>query len=90
MDTLFSTFFGNTCSENVVFVLYHQIFITNNLTYIHVSWNTLFFYFFWKHTGESTMVINKTMLKMYLWYDNEYGYSCRMYDLLTMIIEKGI
>ena len=28
----------------------------------------------------STMVINETMLKMYVWYDNEWGYSCRMLD----------
>jgi glyceraldehyde 3-phosphate dehydrogenase len=29
----------------------------------------------------STMVINGTQLKAYAWYDNEWGYSCRMADL---------
>jgi glyceraldehyde 3-phosphate dehydrogenase len=29
----------------------------------------------------STMVVNKTQLKVYAWYDNEWGYSCRMADL---------
>ena len=29
----------------------------------------------------STMVINGTQLKVYAWYDNEWGYSCRMADL---------
>ncbi|MCP9915298.1 ArsJ-associated glyceraldehyde-3-phosphate dehydrogenase [Cyanobium sp. ATX 6F1] len=31
--------------------------------------------------GLSTMVINGTQLKVYAWYDNEWGYSCRMADL---------
>jgi glyceraldehyde 3-phosphate dehydrogenase len=29
----------------------------------------------------STMVIDGTQLKVYAWYDNEWGYSCRMADL---------
>jgi len=29
----------------------------------------------------STMVVNGTQLKVYAWYDNEWGYSCRMADL---------
>ena len=29
----------------------------------------------------STMVIGGTQLKLYAWYDNEWGYSCRMADL---------
>jgi glyceraldehyde 3-phosphate dehydrogenase len=29
----------------------------------------------------STMVIGGTQLKVYAWYDNEWGYSCRMADL---------
>jgi glyceraldehyde 3-phosphate dehydrogenase len=24
------------------------------------------------------------------WYDNEWGYSCRVGDLLKMIVEKGV
>lgn len=29
----------------------------------------------------STMVVNETQLKLYLWYDNEYGYANRMVEL---------
>ena len=38
--------------------------------------------------GISTMVINKKMLKVYAWYDNEWAYSLRLIDLVEMIIEK--
>jgi glyceraldehyde 3-phosphate dehydrogenase len=31
--------------------------------------------------GLSTMVVNGTQLKVYAWYDNEWGYSCRLADL---------
>jgi glyceraldehyde 3-phosphate dehydrogenase len=31
--------------------------------------------------GPSTMVVNGTQLKVYAWYDNEWGYSSRMADL---------
>ena len=31
--------------------------------------------------GLSTMVIHGTQLKVYAWYDNEWGYSCRLADL---------
>lgn len=31
----------------------------------------------------STMVIDKSMVKVIAWYDNEWGYSCRMIDLLV-------
>ena len=27
------------------------------------------------------MVVNGTQLKVFAWYDNEWGYSCRMADL---------
>ncbi|SBO43253.1 ArsJ-associated glyceraldehyde-3-phosphate dehydrogenase [Cyanobium sp. NIES-981] len=29
----------------------------------------------------STLVVNSTQLKVYAWYDNEWGYSCRLADL---------
>ena len=38
----------------------------------------------------STMVVDKTHLKMYVWYDNEYGYSARMVDIARMIVAKGV
>ncbi|WP_417454916.1 ArsJ-associated glyceraldehyde-3-phosphate dehydrogenase [Kiloniella sp.] len=35
--------------------------------------------------GPSTMVVDKRHLKIYAWYDNEWGYVNRMSDLLSMI-----
>ncbi|MFZ0409577.1 MAG: ArsJ-associated glyceraldehyde-3-phosphate dehydrogenase [Cyanobium sp.] len=35
--------------------------------------------------GLSTMVVNGTQLKVYAWYDNEWGYSCRMADLVSHV-----
>jgi len=29
----------------------------------------------------STLVVNGSQLKVFAWYDNEWGYSCRMADL---------
>ena len=36
----------------------------------------------------STMVVDKNMLKVYAWYDNEWGYSCRMAEIGKMVIYK--
>ncbi|MCS5699254.1 ArsJ-associated glyceraldehyde-3-phosphate dehydrogenase [Cyanobium sp. FGCU-52] len=36
--------------------------------------------------GPSTMVTHGTQLKVYAWYDNEWGYSCRMADLVSHIV----
>ena len=33
----------------------------------------------------STMVVNGTQLKVYAWYDNEWGYSCRLADIVRMV-----
>jgi glyceraldehyde 3-phosphate dehydrogenase len=38
----------------------------------------------------STMVVDNTHLKMYIWYDNEYGYSARMVDIARMIVAAGM
>ncbi|MBY6272033.1 MAG: glyceraldehyde-3-phosphate dehydrogenase [Caldibacillus debilis] len=38
----------------------------------------------------STMVIEGTMVKVLSWYDNEYGYSCRVVDLAAYIAKKGL
>ena len=37
----------------------------------------------------STMVQGSTMVKVFAWYDNEWGYSCRLADLLNFVISKG-
>jgi glyceraldehyde 3-phosphate dehydrogenase len=33
----------------------------------------------------STMVINGTQVKVYAWYDNEWGYACRLADVTRMV-----
>jgi len=33
----------------------------------------------------STMVIHGSQLKIYAWYDNEWGYVCRMMDIVDKI-----
>ncbi|NLG84652.1 MAG: type I glyceraldehyde-3-phosphate dehydrogenase [Firmicutes bacterium] len=36
----------------------------------------------------STMVIDGTMVKVVAWYDNEWGYSCRVVDLVDYIAKR--
>ena len=38
--------------------------------------------------GISTMVVNGTQVKVYAWYDNEWGYVMRMADLTKMILNQ--
>lgn len=38
----------------------------------------------------STMVIGGNMVKILAWYDNEWGYSCRLADLITYIADRGL
>jgi glyceraldehyde 3-phosphate dehydrogenase len=35
----------------------------------------------------STMVVNGTQVKIYAWYDNEWGYACRLADVARMVAE---
>ena len=37
--------------------------------------------------GPSTMAIGDNMVKVLAWYDNEWGYSCRMVDLANKVAE---
>ncbi len=39
--------------------------------------------------GLSTMVVGGNMAKVIAWYDNEWGYSCRVADLTDYIGKKG-
>jgi len=39
--------------------------------------------------GLSTMVTNETQVKVYAWYDNEWGYVCRMADI-AQLVGKGL
>jgi len=38
----------------------------------------------------STMVVNDTQLKLYLWYDNEWGYSNRTAELAKLLVQHGL
>jgi glyceraldehyde 3-phosphate dehydrogenase len=40
--------------------------------------------------GPSTMVIAGNMVKVLAWYDNEWGYSCRLADLAAYIAKRGL
>lgn len=37
----------------------------------------------------STMVIGENLVKVIAWYDNEWGYSCRVADLAALVCEAG-
>jgi glyceraldehyde 3-phosphate dehydrogenase len=37
-----------------------------------------------------TMVIGNNMVKVMAWYDNEWGYSCRLADLAAFVAGKGL
>jgi glyceraldehyde 3-phosphate dehydrogenase len=38
----------------------------------------------------STMVMGGNMVKILAWYDNEWGYSCRVADLAVYIVDRGL
>ncbi len=40
--------------------------------------------------GQSTMTMGDSMVKVIAWYDNEWGYSCRVADLVALVCEAGI
>ncbi len=40
--------------------------------------------------SQMTRVIGTNMVKILTWYDNEWGYSCRVLDLVKMMGEKGL
>jgi len=40
--------------------------------------------------AENTKVIDGTCIKVLSWYDNEWGYSCRVRDLVKFIAAKGL
>jgi len=39
---------------------------------------------------EFTQVLKENMVKVVAWYDNEWGYSCRVADLAAFIAQKGL
>jgi glyceraldehyde 3-phosphate dehydrogenase len=40
--------------------------------------------------GQLTKVIGGTLAKVVSWYDNEWGYSCRVVDLIQFMSSKGL
>jgi glyceraldehyde 3-phosphate dehydrogenase len=38
----------------------------------------------------STLVVGGNCVKVLSWYDNEWGYSCRVRDLITYMVAKGL
>jgi glyceraldehyde 3-phosphate dehydrogenase len=40
--------------------------------------------------GQMTKVLGGDLLKVIAWYDNEWGYSCRVVDLIAFLVKKGL
>jgi glyceraldehyde 3-phosphate dehydrogenase (phosphorylating) len=40
--------------------------------------------------GQMTKVLDGNLLKIVSWYDNEWGYSCRVVDLIAFLANKGL
>ncbi|MGA2274745.1 MAG: type I glyceraldehyde-3-phosphate dehydrogenase [Bryobacteraceae bacterium] len=40
--------------------------------------------------GQMTKVLDGNLLKVVSWYDNEWGYSCRVVDLIAFLTAKGL
>ena len=36
-----------------------------------------------------TMVVGGNLVKVIAWYDNEWGYSCRLADLTSYVLKKS-
>ena len=40
--------------------------------------------------GGLTKVLDGNLVKVVAWYDNEWGYSCRVVDLIAFLAAKGL
>ncbi|MBS1859435.1 MAG: type I glyceraldehyde-3-phosphate dehydrogenase [Acidobacteria bacterium] len=40
--------------------------------------------------AQMTKVLDGNLVKVLAWYDNEWGYSCRVVDLVAFLVEKGL
>ena len=40
--------------------------------------------------GEMTKVLDGDLVHVLSWYDNEWGYSCRVVDLAVFLAKKGL
>jgi glyceraldehyde 3-phosphate dehydrogenase len=48
----------------------------------HSTWSAAF-------DAQSTMVLGGNFVKVLAWYDNEWGFSCRMVELIELVGEKA-
>jgi len=37
-----------------------------------------------------TKVVDQNLVKVIAWYDNEWGYACRLVDLVNFLIKRGL
>ena len=40
--------------------------------------------------GQCTNVVGGNLVKVAAWYDNEWGYACRVSDLCKFLVDKGL
>ena len=40
--------------------------------------------------SQLTKVLDGNLAKVVAWYDNEWGYSCRVVDLIVFLSKKGL
>jgi glyceraldehyde 3-phosphate dehydrogenase len=40
--------------------------------------------------AQSTIVLDGTLVKVLSWYDNEWGYSCRLADMVTTVARQAV
>jgi glyceraldehyde 3-phosphate dehydrogenase len=40
--------------------------------------------------SQLTVVMDGTLVKVVAWYDNEWGYSNRVVDLISFLVKKGL
>jgi len=40
--------------------------------------------------GQLTKILDGNLLKVVSWYDNEWGYSVRVVDLIEFLAKKGL
>jgi glyceraldehyde 3-phosphate dehydrogenase len=50
--------------------------------FLHSTWSAAF-------DAQSTMVIGGNFVKVLAWYDNEWGFSCRMTELIELVGKKA-
>jgi glyceraldehyde 3-phosphate dehydrogenase len=42
------------------------------------------------YSAVDTVAVGGNLVKVVAWYDNEWGYSCRIADLLSFLASKGL